>query len=333
MFEQEFMKSHGLTMHEDHVGVHGSDAAAGALPETFITLVPGLSLLHIKGKDAGEFLHNQFTCDVNTLADGSGCPGAWCTPKGRAITTFLLYRSGAAFYLLLPAVLKERVVKRLRLYVLRADVTIEDLDAGRSILGARGRSGDIPENHREYSVHRLNDRLHLFLPDISASRCLIIDATPALQAVWEELSETMPPADSRCWARLDMESGIAWLNDATTEQFLPQELNLEDIGGLSFSKGCYPGQEIVARVHYRGQVKRRMLLARCETDSPPQPGTALRDDDGKNAGMLAGAVPTAAHDWLVQCVIDIAATDAGKINIENGPSLHIEPAIPSSSRD
>jgi len=324
MFEQEFMKAHGLAVQDDHVSVRGFKPTADTCPDTFIALITGFSLLHVTGGDAAGFLHNQFTCDVNALADGGGCPGAWCTPKGRVITTFLLYRDGGEFYLLLPAVLKERFVKRLRMYVLRADVNIVDMSEGYSIMGARGRSGAIPESDSEYSVHQLNNRLHLFLPDVSASRCLIIDETPALQSVWEELSQSMSPADSRCWDCLDMERGIAWLSDATSEQFLPQELNLEDIGGLSFTKGCYPGQEIVARVHYRGQAKRRMYGGHAETGTAACPGMKLVDDSGKTAGSIIRSVPASGNSVRILAVISIAATKSDAVQLEDGSSLQID---------
>jgi len=329
MFEQSFLKEIGATVHDDgHVSFAGFDPAADTCPDSFITLVPGFSLLRISGKDATEFLHNQLTSAISQMSDGAGGSTAWCNPKGRVITTSVIYHLGDAFFLLLPAVLQERVAKRLQMFVLRADVTITDFTAGRSLLGVRGRAGAIPEVEQEFSIHELNQRLHLFLPDKHGeSRCLIVDQTTALQALWPELAQVTPPVDSRCWDRLDMEAGLPWLNEATSEQLMPQELNLDETGGLSFDKGCYPGQEIIARVRYRGQVKRRLYLARCEADTTPQYGATLRDTGGKNAGILINAVPDAGKGYLVQAVIDTASLNAGGIRIEESQTLDIEVKI------
>ena len=326
MFEQSFLKEIGAIVHGDgHVGFADFDPAADPCPDSFITPVPGFSLLRISGKDAADFLHNQLTSDIKQLSDGTGGPSAWCNPKGRVITTFVVYRLGDAFYLLLPAILQERVTKRLQMFVLRADVAIMDFNAGCSLLGVRGRAGAIPEAELEFSIHELNQRLHLFLPDKHGeSRCLIVDQTEMLQDVWRELAQALPAVDSRCWDRLDMEAGLAWPNETTSEQFLPQELNLDGTGGVSFDKGCYPGQEVIARVHYRGQVKRRLYLARCEANSTPPPGATLRDKDGKNAGMLISAVPDAGKGHLCLAVVDTASLKAGGINIEASQTLDID---------
>ena len=199
MFEQSFLKEIGAAVHDDgHVGFAGFDPANHTCPGSFITPVPGFSLLRISGKDAAEFLHNQLTSDVGQLSDGAGGPSAWCNPKGRVITTFVIYRLGDAYFLLLPTVLLERVTKRLQLFVLRSDVTITDFTAGRSMLGVRGRAGAIPEVEHEFSIHELNECLHLFLPDRHGeSRCLIVDQTDSLQTLWPELAPSMPPVDSR----------------------------------------------------------------------------------------------------------------------------------------
>jgi folate-binding protein YgfZ len=326
MFEQNFLKEIGATVHEDgHVAFAGFDPAADPCPDSFITPVSGFSLLRVGGTDAADFLQNQLTSDIGQLSDGTGGPSAWCNPKGRVITTFIIYRLGDAFFLLLPEALREHLVKRLQMFVLRADVAITDFTTGRSMLGVRGHAGAIPEVEHEFSIHELNQRLHLILPDRHGeSRCLIVDETAALQTLWPELARVMPPVDSRCWNLLDLEAGLPWLNEASSEQFLPQELNLDETGGLSFDKGCYPGQEVIARVHYRGQVKRRLHLGHCKSDTTPKPGTNLRDKDGKNAGMLVNAVPDAGKGYIIQAVVDTTILEDGGISIGENQTLDIE---------
>lgn len=328
MFEQRFLQAIGAAVHEDgHVAFAGFDPEAEPCPGSFITLLPDLSLLRINGGDAAEFLHNQFTCEVIALGEGSGTPGAWCSPKGRVITTLVLYRLGGEFFLLMPTVLLERVVKRLRMFVLRAEVEITDFTADCTVMGMHGGNHSLQENGGAYRINRLNERLQLFLPAADGSRCLIIDDSAVLQAVWLELAKSMTPVDSRCWDRLDMAAGIPWLNDATTEEFLPQELNLDQIGALSFDKGCYPGQEIIARVRYRGQVKRRLYSGRADNGAAASTGNKLRDDAGKTTGMIIAAAPDAKDGIRVLAVIDTAGADAGKIQLEDGSVLHIDSEI------
>ncbi len=331
MFEQRFLDQQNAILDADgNIGFPGFDVTSDPCPDTFISIVPGFGLLRVSGTDAGEFLHAQLTCDVNRMADGTGSTAAWCNPKGRVITTFVIYRLADEFFLLLPAVLQETVVKRLRMFVLRAEVEITDVTADRSVLGVRGRTEPLPLSEHPFSIHNLNDRLHLFLPDHGGeSRCLIVDDTEKLESVWQGLAGAMQPVDSRCWQRLDMEAGIPWLNESTTEQFLPQELNLEDTGGLSFNKGCYPGQEVVARVHYRGQVKRRLYHATAEADAAITAGTKVKDSDGKSVGLIVTSAPCDAG-LLALAVIDTGSAGSGALALEHGGNLHIT-AVSSGS--
>ncbi|MEX2523621.1 MAG: hypothetical protein WD750_01570 [Gammaproteobacteria bacterium] len=320
MFDQSFLKQQNAVIDDDgNIGFPGVDIGADACPETFITIVPGFCLLHVAGSDAVSFLHAQLTCDVENMADGAGSSAAWCNPKGRVIATFLLFRLDNEFFLLLPSVLKESVVKRLNMFVLRADVRITDFTEGRSLLGVRDQS----ENSNAFSITKLNERLHLFLPDTGSERCLIIDENERLQKVWTELTETFRPVDSRCWALLDIKAGIPWLNHDTTEQFLPQELSLEESGGLSFSKGCYPGQEVVARVHYRGQVKRRLFHASADGNTGITPGLKIRDEAGKSTGTVVSATAMTNAGAVLLIVIETASAQAETLFLENGTSLKI----------
>ena len=325
MFEQSFLQSIGAIQHADGRVTFANTTAADC-PDAFITLPAGLALLQVAGADAADFLHGQLSADIKALAANAGTPAAWCTPKGRVITTLVVYRHDAAFYLLLPAQLRERVQKRLQMFVLRANVQITDSMPGRTLLGVRGRGGAIPEVETDFSLHELNGRLHLFLPDRHGeSRCLIVDETETLQGVWQDLSQAMPAVDSRCWERLDMDTGLAWLCEATSEEFLPQELNLDRNGGVSFDKGCYPGQEIIARIRYRGQVKRRLFLIHAMSHDTPQPGTAIRDNRGGNQGMIVRAAPGKDKSHIILGVLDCAFADTEADSIESFRILQIRP--------
>jgi tRNA-modifying protein YgfZ len=190
-----------------------------------------LSALAVIGADATTFLQGQTTCDVN-----NDKLGAFCNPKGRVISTFLLFKNENGFVLILPTSLLTIIQERLQRYKLRAKVEIFETD----------------------------------LPEF-------------------ESPENMP-----------------WLCPETSEQFIPQWLNLDIFGGISFTKGCYTGQEIVARTHYLGEVKRRLFLARCETaDLDIEPNGSIIDENDVSVGNVL-----AVQNGLVQCVLQIEAKNS-----------------------
>ncbi|MBX9605856.1 MAG: hypothetical protein K2Y51_06505, partial [Gammaproteobacteria bacterium] len=203
-----------------------------------------LVALRVTGEDARDFLHGQFCGDVRALEIGQALLTAWLSPKGRALYLVQVLRAEDAFWLLLPAAQAAAFAKRLRMFVLRARVKVDDgtVDAMQALaatLGLPMRSAD------EASLH------------------LVCAGLPTLDAT---------------------------LSDA----FLPQELNLDLLAGVSFNKGCYPGQEIVARVKFRGSVKRRVQRFALVTDAPPAPGARLLGDDGAPHGTVLLAARAAS---------------------------------------
>ncbi len=216
------------------------------------TTSPGLVLVHVTGRDATTFLHGQFCADLETQADGATVLTAWCTAKGRVVTTLLALREGSSWYLLLPGSLADAVLRRLQLYVLRAEVTLTPMPAE--------------------SLSDLQRQGHL----------------PTLESLH------------------DTARGLPWVEAATSELFLPQELDLERRGGLSYTKGCYPGQEIIARLRYRGEVKRGLarLQGPGSTASAALPGTRLEDGAGKTAGTVLYGASTGDDAVSIMAVVD-----------------------------
>ncbi|MEN9597265.1 MAG: hypothetical protein RL236_1699 [Pseudomonadota bacterium] len=189
-----------------------------------------LRALAITGNDAPTFLQGQTTCDVN-----ENKLGAFCNPKGRVISTFVLLKNENDFVLILPKSLFTTIQERLQRYKLRAKVEITETN----------------------------------LPEFT-------------------LPENMP-----------------WLCPETSEQFIPQWLNLDTLGGISFTKGCYTGQEIVARTHYLGEVKRRLFVARCETNFDIEPNCSILDENDTTVGNVL-----AIQNGLVQCVLKMDAQNS-----------------------
>jgi len=244
----------------------------------FIYPVTYLGILTVSGIDAAKFLQGQITCNINDITGAKSSLGALCNPKGRVITTFLLVKNGDDFLMILPIGLLESVKKRLQMYVLRSKVTLTDSSDELCLIGLSDeamQSGEVPEQRFA------TDKRDNIVVDFQGRSLVIAEADNA-QALWDEqVNLGFQAEDSAQWRYLDLLSGIPWLTAETSEEFIPQMLNLDKLGGISFNKGCYTGQEIVARTHYLGKTKREMFLAECDVLTPPEPNTAIIDD---NAG-------------------------------------------------
>lgn len=233
-----------------------------------------LGVVTVAGIDAAKFLQGQITCNINDITDIKSSLGAICNPKGRAITTFLLVKNANAFLMILPQELLASVKKRLQMYVLRSAVTLTDSSDELCLIGCDSglQSDDDPEHC--FATSRQENIIVNF-----QSRSLIIARADHAQTFWsEQLKLGFQPEDSAQWRYLDIISGVPWLTAATSEEFIPQMLNLDKLGGISFNKGCYTGQEIVARTHYLGKAKREMFLAECDTLVSPEPNSIIIDD-------------------------------------------------------
>ena len=233
-----------------------------------------LTPLRIDGTDAAGFLHGQFTTDVTGLASGNACLSAWCDPKGRVTATFILTRMEETFWLLLPQPLKDTFLKRLKMYVLRADVTV--IDAG-------AETETLPE-----------------FPAFVSSM------------------------DGCDWETACIRQGVPWISPATSGRFLPQELNLDRLDALSYTKGCYPGQEIIARLRYRGEVKRRLCHATTDNNTLLQPGSALvPEGEKRKIGTVVNSAITDKGQEL-SIVLERGYIETGCVVAEDFPASPVK---------
>ncbi|WP_341929753.1 folate-binding protein YgfZ [Methyloversatilis discipulorum] len=307
------------------------DAAAemrAAQQGTVLVPLTHLARLRADGEDAATFLHNLMTNDVKGLpADGVRSAG-FCTAKGRLLATFTMWRDGDATVLQLPRALAEPMRKKLSMYILRSKATLTDATGAMPALGLAGRDAEaalqaaglpVPAAPMTQAaadgvrVLRLaNDRFEIVLP---ADR---------LDAVWSELSSRATPAGTPTWRWFDIRDGLVSVWPGTQEEFVPQMVNFELTGGVSFKKGCYPGQEIVARTQYLGKLKRRMYRASADCP-PPAAGTPVHgvDTNGQACGVVVDAValPDGGCDLLA--VVQMSSTEAGEVRIGglDGPVL------------
>ncbi len=260
--------------------------------------LPSLGLLQVSGDDARSFLQAQLTQDIATATDSRWTLAGYCNPKGRLFGLFTVIQSDAGFLLVTRRELLENLLKRLRMFVLRSKVSIDDVSDNYRCLGIVGdgplqrleeTAGSTPEG--PFSMHQAGDLLVLNQPG-ELPRKLLIAPTEQLEELQQALQGTVGNAPEQLWWLTEIRAGIPAVTEGTRESFVPQQVNLELVGGVDFEKGCYPGQEIVARMHYLGKPSRRMyrMLAPLASDVPA-PGDKVTDGAGTSGGEVVLAAP------------------------------------------
>ena len=302
------------------------------VPSRDATLVADLShnaLVAVSGDDAAAFLHAQFTNDVLALETGTAQWSSWLSAKGRILATFLLVRRSDHFLMMLPAELAAPILKRLSMFVLRSKVKLEDASGRLARLGSAGpNAAAIVATHwgSAPAPMRSVERDGALVVGLDAGRFVVIAPASHASAIREKFAST-ESAGAEAWEAAAIRAGIATVLAATQEAFIPQMVNFELIGGVSFKKGCYPGQEIVARTHYRGGLKRRMAMAHIAGDEAPKPGDAIYSTafGEQAAGQVANAAPApgGGFDALVVAQLESLASNDLHWKTPGGPALEI----------
>ncbi len=295
-----------------------------------------LGVIAVYGSDAGDFLQAQLSNDIKDCDVNGSQLSAYCTPKGRILGLMRLFRQDDTFYLRLPADSLEVVLQRLRMFVLRADVMVEDVSENFYCIGISGSdAAEAIRNAAGQAPAEDNQVLHLDrisvikVPGIQPRYEVYASSLKAAQAFWESLNVHGAPIGSPTWRLLEIQAGIPNIFAATTELFVPQMVNLQLVDGLSFKKGCYPGQEIVARMQYLGTLKRRMYLGRIEQDETISPGDELFQASGDEQviGRIVDAQSHPDGGQLALAVLQIKSADAADVHLgnSNGPPFKQQP--------
>jgi folate-binding protein YgfZ len=266
-------------------------------------------VIRASGTDAARFLHGQLTQDVQNLGPDEARLAGYCNAKGRLLATFVVWREGPQDLLLAcSADLLEASMKRLAMFVLRAQCRLTDASGEWPLWGLVAEPGDsalpLPGQKRTSG----DGHTWIGLPPALVDGTVVARAVRAGPAVAGE--DALAP---EAWRWLEVHSGVARVTAATREQFVPQMVNLEQVGGVDFQKGCYPGQEVVARSQYRGTLKRRACIVAAE--APLHAGQEIfhSADPGQPAGMvvLAGSLGE-RHAGLLE--LKLAALDGGTLH-------------------
>jgi len=303
-------------------------------PEHFVAPLTDLGLISLTGDDAAGFLHNQITNDVEHLDLGSARLAGYCTPKGRLLASFLMWKDLDQIVLQLPRMLQPAIQKRLQMFVLRAKVKLADLHEQKLALGLVGTTATTALQQWFAQLpaqpYAKVDNEHGTLIRLADSRQMpryqwILGIDQAI-AAWPVLTQTLTAASTSAWRLTDIYAGVPSITKATQEQFVPQMINFELIGGVNFKKGCYPGQEIVARSQYLGKLKRRSVLALVAGAVQAGAEVFSSADPGQPCGMVVNAEPAAAGQSACLVEIKLAATENGSIHLgaADGPALHLQ---------
>jgi len=327
-------------------GASGSanHASIDSEPQTLVCdLSSDYQLIAFAGPDAVPFLHGQLSNDVQALTPDTCQYSAYHSPKGRVLATMLLWLDGDGVYAQVPTEVAEGLHKRLSMYVLRSKVkaTLAGDRYIRMGLGGAGAAAILDQLSIRYpakdlGLHRTQsvgvsgtavvvDRL-LRLPG-HRYEILLSDADAAV-AVWRALQQAgAAPARPTAWRWLTVRSGVAEILAKTQDQFVAQMLNLELTGAISFTKGCYPGQEIVARAQYRGAVKRRTFLVHTEDSSAVTEGDPVYGADpvGQEVGtvVLGAPAPRGGADLLACLHVDLARSGPMRLGRPDGPPVEL----------
>ncbi len=300
-------------------------------PSALVALVapaPGFGLVTVEGPDAASFLHNQLSIDVQGMADGEARWSTWNSPKGRMLATLLLWRRERdAFAALAAADLTEALAKRLAMFVLRAKAKVADRSASGRRFGVAGPGaaeavrvalGDAPVPGQglaaadAWLMAPLDGRIFVHAPDDRA------------EDVLSRLTAHAEPVSAAHLDWLGVQAGVPVVTRATQDLFIPQTANLDLVGGVDFNKGCYPGQEIVARMRYLGRQKERLFAFHAGGDVPAPATPLFSAEFGEQAcGHVVNAAPAPGGGADLLAVVQWAAHEANDLRMgaTDGPAL------------
>lgn len=329
---KNFLLSQGAVI-ENGTVQHFGDASAerAAAGATVVADLSQLGLIAFQGEDTATFLQGQLTNDVRALHADAAQWNGLCSPKGRLLGNFLMWRQGEDTCLQLSGDITASVLKRLSMFILRAKVKGRDASdetvrvvvagpqAAATVQAAMGALPDAPMR----SVAVANG----WVVRVGADKFVLSIVPGEAVAVWDTLRQSAMPVGAPVWDWLRLSAGIPMIVAATQEQFVPQMVNYEVLGGVSFQKGCYTGQEIVARSQYLGKLKRRMFLAHADAEAAPGDSLFSADLNGQASGTVVNAAPApgGGYDLLAVAQVESAATQTLHLRALDGPALALKP--------
>lgn len=297
------MSWQNLTEQQSHLSYPAAEPSNG---QQLLIPLPGISLIQVSGEEAAGFLQNLLTNDVNALQPHQAQLSGFCNPKGRLLTVFRLIRREQDFLIALPADLAEAIAQRLNMFKLRSKVDIAVVDDLHAVGLVSSASSIGPD--KEWQGQQSEHGLILRQPG-EPGRCLLIAGNSDIKALAAWLEQDWQLGTETYWQLLDIEAGLPMVFNDSKEAFTPQQINLDLVDGVSFKKGCYPGQEVVARLHYLGSPSRRMFLGTIHDSQLPAINSPVTGEDGETLGHLVQAQFAAKDQIICQLTMKLAGLE------------------------
>ncbi|RVU86353.1 folate-binding protein [Leucothrix sargassi] len=304
-FEEERLVSFGNPHRERRIAPQGA----------VLSNLADRGLLEVSGADAESFLQNQLTNDITKINETTHQLTAWCNPKGRVIANFRAFKRGQSIYLILSRDLVETVMTKLSRYIMMSKVSIEDATDS---LVHFGYAGENAQSDLELILDKVptvsNETLNLGQLTIlrlpgNTPRFEVFGDIKEASDLWSKCNVRAAPVSSQAWDYINILAGRPVVTAESTEAWIPQMLNLTNIDGVDFQKGCYPGQEVVARLKYLGKNKRRMFHVEIATDTVPAVNSDIVLEDGTEVGKVLNAVINPDDNVQALVILKIADSD------------------------
>ncbi len=289
-------------------------------------------LIRVEGEDAEKFLQGQLTNDMRQVTEDHSNLAGWCSHKGRMLANFRCFRRNDAYFLQTPVENLALVIKRLGMYVLMSKVTLSDASDELMRIGITGSCAEsllaplFEQLPADANGVAHGAELSLIRLPGERPRFEIFGPAEALIAFWQSAESQAIRRGDDFWALQDIRAGVPTIYQSTSEVFIPQMTNMQLVDGVSFTKGCYTGQEVVARMQYLGKLKRRMYLAHVTGEAEPKPGDELfakGSTSGQGSGKVVDA-QAAGDGYDLLAVIETASAEADEVCLgENGPPLQL----------
>mgnify|MGYP000437957564 CR=1 FL=1 len=337
---QTFLSTQGAVFESDALIHFGNpNIEKLAINQDIITALSHMGILEVRGEDAITFLQGQLTNDIKQLNGTNSHYSGYCNPKGRLLALFLAFAHQDHLHLQLPLCLIEAIAKRLRMYVMRSKVTIEDKSDEIISLGIAGPNAEskikalfnvAPKVAHELIT--LEDATLLRLPG-EFPRYQVFTHHSHLERIWKALSLDTQKVGKSVWDYLEIQAGIPEITTATQEAFVPQMVNLDALDAINFKKGCYPGQEVVARSQFRGTLKRRAFIA--QSAAPLVAGQEVFSslDTTQPCGLVAQAASDdASHVAVLELQLSATENSSLHLGAADGPVLSLLP-LPYALRE
>jgi folate-binding protein YgfZ len=278
-------------------------------------------VLEVSGEDAATFLQGQLTNDIHQVTNQHAIYSGFCNPKGRLIGFFIIIKFNESYLLILPRSILENIHKKLSMYILRSKVKLTMQDEAIQIYGLLDKNKNsnneaLPKNHLDV----LNSNECHIIKLQGVGRFMLVGLKDACQALIHENPELLVNQDINLWKQEEILSGSPNIYPATQEAFIPQSLNLDLIDAINFKKGCYTGQEIVARTHYLGKPKRRMFIAKAQAELNSSIGDPI-DFNGQAIGHIVDLV---IHEGKTDLLIELHLDHTDKGLTIDGHSIELK---------